>query len=169
MKKILYTQGNFTDGGDPIILNFININNIHTTEHQKTIAHAFPKQKEAMDQMFSYSKNMEPMQVGDIIWTDTAQKKKIANIILDADNIDKNRFRNALLSIKKKCEELSFLTIGMHLLEEPGDNWNALYPIIEDSMGDVQVIVYVEDIEVLSNTLWKMGTPINKHTLVATE
>ena len=165
--KLLYTLGNFVHSGHQILFYTINAQNENTEEYQKLAEHTFSASFAPKNGLFNPPENTDPADppaISDVIWTHTSGNQYIASGIwreTPDGPIDFNALRLICKSVERKAKELSQRYVSMPLITEDLDIWNFVYPIIEESMPDVQVIVHIPLEEKIIEVLDHIGGEIN--------
>ena len=166
--KILYTLGNFVHSGHQVLFYTINNDNENTEEYQKLAEHTFAESFGPMNGLFNPPEevgDVDPPEVGDVIWTNTSGNQFIASGIWreKADGpIDFNALRLVCKSVSRKAKELNQRYVSMPLITEDLSLWNFVYPIVEEAFDDsVQVIVHIPTEEKIIEVLESIGGEIN--------
>ena len=165
--KLLYTLGNFVHSGQQIIFYTINAKNENAEDYQILAESTFAASFAPKNGLFNPPEGtdkVDPPAVGDVIWTHTSGNQYIASGIwreTPDGPIDFNALRLICKSVERKAKELSQRYVSMPLITEDLDIWNFVYPIIEESMSDVQVIVHIPLEETLLEVLDHIGGEIN--------
>ena len=165
--KLLYTLGNFVHSGHQILFYTINSQNENTEDYQKLAEHTFAASFGPKNGIFNPPEDIgevDPPEVGDVIWTNTSGNQYIASGIwreTPDGPIDFNALRLICKSVERKAKELSQRYVSMPLITEDLDIWNFVYPIIEEAMPNVQVIVHIPTEEQLLLALAQIGGEIN--------
>jgi len=165
--KILYTQGNFVHAGHQILFYTINSQNENVEDYQKLAEDTFAASFSPKNGLFNPPEDVGEVElpaVGDVIWTHTSGNQYIASGIWrekPEGPIDFNALRLICKSVHKKAKELNQNYISMPLITSDLDIWNFVYPIIEQSIPDVQVIVHIPTEDQLLDVLGHIVGEIN--------
>lgn len=169
--KILYTLGNATSSGCQILFYNTNLHIQDVEDYQINIKKCFPETTNIRNSFFEESPDnlAEKPNISDIIWTQTGGNKIIGHAFLHEysnQDIDLVAFVKTLASLRNKCISLDQQTVAMPLLARNKnlDDWNKMYPIIEEMLHDIQVIVYIPDEDFLIEVLDDIGGNIIKHS-----
>jgi len=164
MDSILYLEENLINAGSQIIIVDINetFDIINKGETQVLIEDTFEEVKLLLQKMYTkqymgvreFDGEELPL-LGDVIWVETGGRKWIANCIVRQKdgNLHEEAFRLCMRSVKKKCIELKQAAVAMTIIDK--DNWNNIYPIIQEELRDTVVFVHISTndklMEVLDN------------------
>lgn len=156
--KIIYTEGDFLEGGYQVIAYAVNADNITKSTSQKHVRDVMPDAMIPYDGLYNDA-NAEPPHISDVIWTQTSGNRWIAHCIVfdeTTGELNEDAMRKAMRSVGKKCVELEQNAISMDLFGcDDETNWNNVYPIIEEEIQE-QVFVHValnEDLLKVIDTL----------------